>query len=165
MSSPTKQSTRPLNKKGRRAPGSLISFRDFKKCQSRSGDRWPRLQGAGGKSELRRAGWSLTATGGDPKESATENIPPRAYRGVRVKRRGKSSPLSGRPGRHGKPHPEQDQIGEREEWPARGSRVRSLEATGNCCPRLMITIFRRVTGGRNRTRLTIYSDTFKSPWP
>jgi len=31
---------------------------------------------AGGKSELRRAGWSLTATGGDPKESATENIPP-----------------------------------------------------------------------------------------
>jgi hypothetical protein len=30
----------------------------------------------GGKSELQRAGWSLTATGGDPKESATENIPP-----------------------------------------------------------------------------------------
>jgi len=46
---------------------------------------------AGGKSELRRAGWSLTATGGDPKESATENIPPRGYAfllsiGVRVKR-------------------------------------------------------------------------------
>ena len=32
----------------------------------------------GGKSELHRAGWSLTATGGDPKESATENIPPAA---------------------------------------------------------------------------------------
>jgi len=30
----------------------------------------------GGKSELHRAGWLLTATGGDPKESATENIPP-----------------------------------------------------------------------------------------
>jgi hypothetical protein len=30
----------------------------------------------GGKSELHRAGWSLTATGGNPKESATENIPP-----------------------------------------------------------------------------------------
>jgi len=30
---------------------------------------------SGGKSELHRAGWSLTATGGDPKESATENIP------------------------------------------------------------------------------------------
>ena len=28
-----------------------------------------------GKSELLRAGWSLTATGGDPKESATENRP------------------------------------------------------------------------------------------
>ena len=32
--------------------------------------------GPGGKSELRRAGWSLTATGGDPEESATEKIPP-----------------------------------------------------------------------------------------
>ncbi len=30
----------------------------------------------GGKSELHRARWSLTATGGDPKESATENKPP-----------------------------------------------------------------------------------------
>ncbi len=34
------------------------------------------LWAAGGKSELRRAGWSLTATGGDPRESATEKIPP-----------------------------------------------------------------------------------------
>jgi len=34
----------------------------------------------GGKSELRRAGWSLTATGGNPKESATENIPPLRFR-------------------------------------------------------------------------------------
>jgi hypothetical protein len=31
---------------------------------------------SGGKSELHRAGWSLTATGGNPKESATEKIPP-----------------------------------------------------------------------------------------
>jgi len=66
----------------------------------------------GGKSELLRAGWSLTATGGDSKESATENIPPGAS-GVRVKRRGKSSPLFRRRKRQGKPHPEQDQIGER----------------------------------------------------
>jgi len=29
-----------------------------------------------GKSELHRAGWSLMTTGGDSKESATENIPP-----------------------------------------------------------------------------------------
>jgi len=43
----------------------------------RSDDRGQILS-AGGKSELHRAGWSLTATGGDPKESATENIPPRA---------------------------------------------------------------------------------------
>jgi len=42
---------------------------------------------AGGKSELHRAGWSLTATGGDPKESATENIPPRHPRGKGEKAR------------------------------------------------------------------------------
>jgi len=34
----------------------------------------------GGKSELHRAGWSLTATGGDPKESATEKIPPLRFK-------------------------------------------------------------------------------------
>jgi hypothetical protein len=33
--------------------------------------------GRGGKSGLRRAGWSVTPTGGDPRESATENTPPR----------------------------------------------------------------------------------------
>jgi hypothetical protein len=35
------------------------------------------------------------------------------FRGVRVKRRGKSSPRPWRQGRQGKPHPEQDRIGER----------------------------------------------------
>jgi hypothetical protein len=35
---------------------------------------------SGGKSELHRAGWSLTATGGNPKESATENIPPLRFK-------------------------------------------------------------------------------------
>lgn len=53
------------------------------------------------------------ATGGDPRESATENIPPGRKTWVRVKWRGKSSPLSRRRERQGKPHPEQDQIGER----------------------------------------------------
>jgi hypothetical protein len=48
----------------------------------------PRL-GCRGKSGLHRAGWSLTATGGDPKESAAENKPPCAGASrfkVRVKR-------------------------------------------------------------------------------
>jgi len=45
------------------------------------------FRAAGGKSELHRAGWSLTATGGDPRESATENIPPRASRGKGEKAR------------------------------------------------------------------------------
>ena len=56
----------------------------------------PETMVSGGKSEHHRAGWSLTATGGDPRESATENIPLQelfwAF-GVRVKRRGKSSPV------------------------------------------------------------------------
>ncbi len=47
---------------------------------------------AGGKSELRRAGWFVTRTGGDPEESATENIPPGRKALVRLKWRGKSSP-------------------------------------------------------------------------
>ena len=31
---------------------------------------------SGGKSGLHRAEWSVTQTGGDSRESATENIPP-----------------------------------------------------------------------------------------
>jgi len=57
----------------------------------------PETNVSGGKSEHHRAGWSLTATGGDPRESATENIPPPtallSLLGVRVKWRGKSSPV------------------------------------------------------------------------
>jgi len=50
--------------------------------RERSGKRGARntaaasLRGCGGKSGLRRAGCWLTASGGDPKESATENRPP-----------------------------------------------------------------------------------------
>jgi len=36
------------------------------------------LTKAGGKSEQERARWWLTATGGDPRESATENTQPTA---------------------------------------------------------------------------------------
>ena len=35
-----------------------------------------RPMGGGGKSGHQRAGRSLTATGGDPRDRATENIPP-----------------------------------------------------------------------------------------
>jgi len=52
-------------------------------------------------------------------ESATENIPPGAGASpgsVRVKRCGKSAPRAEQSVRQGKPHAEQDQIGE-EEWP------------------------------------------------
>ena len=66
-----------------------------------------------GKSEHRRAGWFLTGTESNLRESATENIPPRASE-VRVKRCGKSAPRSWRQERHGKPHPVKDQIAEDE---------------------------------------------------
>ncbi len=68
-----------------------------------------------GKSELHGAGCWVTPRRGNPKESATENRPPAGETTVslraRVKRRGKSPPRSRRRERHGKPHPEQGQIG------------------------------------------------------
>src|SRR5262245_7487133 len=92
--------------------------------RSGPGERWPlQERAAGGKSELHRAGCWLTASRGDPQDSATENRPPPpATAGVRVKRCGKSAPRPGRPGRHGKPHLEQEPIGERLREEARTAR-------------------------------------------
>ena len=56
-------------------------------------------------------------------ESATENIPPGGLRPVRVKRCGKSAPRPEQSGRQGKPHAEQDQIGEEERPAPLDSRV------------------------------------------
>jgi len=57
----------------------------------------------------------LTAGGGDPRDSATENKPPaqgpRGTRRARAKRCGKSAPRPWQQGRQGKPHREQDRIG------------------------------------------------------
>ena len=57
----------------------------------------------------------LTAGGGDPRESATEKIPPaQASQGsprARAKWCGKSAPRPRQRGRQGKPHREQDRIG------------------------------------------------------
>jgi hypothetical protein len=54
----------------------------------------------------------LTAGGGDPRESATENKPPASARlRARVKRCGKSAPRFRQRRRQGKPHREQDRIG------------------------------------------------------
>ena len=62
---------------------------------SRPGGRaWPTARR--GRSGLRRAGWSVTPTRGDPRESATENRPPRDLcPGVRVKRWCKRPPAPG----------------------------------------------------------------------
>ena len=56
----------------------------------------------------------LTAGGGDPRESATENKPPAQEGNLprgRAKRCGKSAPRLWQQGRQGKPHREQDRIG------------------------------------------------------
>jgi hypothetical protein len=68
-----------------------------------------------GKSGLHRAGCQVTPGRREPTESATENIPPKPRghaRPVRVKRCGKSAPRRWQHRRQGKPHPEQDRIGE-----------------------------------------------------
>ena len=77
-----------------------------------------------GRSSLRRREESpgstevrcrVTPGGGDPRDSATESIPPSPARATawvaRVKRCGKSAPHRRQRRRHGKPHREQDQVG------------------------------------------------------
>ena len=79
----------------------------------------------GGKSGLHRAACRLTA-GGTRSKRVSRKVPQKKYRlelgfspgrRVRVKRCGKSAPRPEQFGRQGKPHAEQDQIGE-EERPA-----------------------------------------------
>ena len=80
--------------------------------------------GGGGKSGLHRAGCQVTPGRREPTESAAESRPP-FFGMVRVKGCGKSAPRRWQHRRHGKPHPEQGQIGERSRGP-RGSRVGCL---------------------------------------
>ena len=91
-------------------------------------------QGDRGKSGLHRAGCQVTPGRREPMESATENIPPmRRKARVRVKRCGKSAPRDWQQAWQGKPHPEQDQIGERWCGP-HCSRVGCLRCTVTCIP-------------------------------
>lgn len=60
--------------------------------------------------DSRWQGCRVTPGGGNPRESATEKRLPR-FAGVMVKRWGKSPPRDWQQDRHGKPHPEQCQIG------------------------------------------------------
>ncbi len=77
---------------------------------------------------------------------------------ARVKRRGKSSPRSGRPDRHGKPHPEEDRIG--------GSRCpRSDPRVGRWRPfaRTALEKWPSPLRGGTRTRLTGTKHSLASP--
>jgi hypothetical protein len=80
-------------------------------CQLRQSAGWPPLaaEESPGSMETR---CRITSGGGDPRESATENKPPRDSRlAARVKRCGKSAPRAWQHERHGKPHREQNRIG------------------------------------------------------
>jgi hypothetical protein len=65
----------------------------------------------------------ITSGGGDPRDSATENRPPR-HAAARVKRCGKSAPRCRQRQRHGKPHREQNRIGT-----ARGAILRIVRSS------------------------------------
>jgi len=75
-------------------------------------------------------------------------------RRVRVKRRGKSSPLPWRQERHGKPHPEQDQIGER----LRAARLMFSGSVARGCRQLLSQMndHHRVAGNRNAGQNSAY---------
>jgi hypothetical protein len=91
----------------------------------------------------------ITSGGREPRESATENEPPRsvAFAAARVKRCGKSAPRRRQRRRQGKPHREQDRIGTARGFGAQAQRPqadvwsrrpgRLLEAPGNRRPRGM----------------------------
>ena len=68
-------------------------------------------QGLEESPDSRWQGCRVTPGGGNPRESATEKRQPRTHSGVMVKRWGKSPPRDWQQDRHGKPHPEQCQIG------------------------------------------------------
>ncbi len=130
----------------------------FPGCRSGSGERWRWKLQRGRKVRAPQGRVLANGQSGDPKESATESRPPKAREGLaRVKRCGKSAPRRQRCRRHGKPHLEQEQIGELAGQPAPGgpsgapgyarSRPRATAALEECSP----------PSDGNRTRLTIRS--------
>ena len=86
--------------------------------------------------------WAARADGQCNREQTADGPPCGAQ--VRVKRCGKSAPRDRQRKRHGKPHPEQGQIGEHQAWPA-SFPGRLLEVRGDADPRGMIA--------HDRTRL------------
>jgi hypothetical protein len=86
--------------------------RSMSRVARRPDGRCPQAEESPGSTGIR---CRLTAGGGDPRDSATENKPPaQAPRGsprARAKRCGKSAPRPWQQGRQGKPHREQDRIG------------------------------------------------------
>jgi hypothetical protein len=114
----------------------------------------PRGEESPGSTETR---CRLTAGGGDPRESATENRPPTDFgQQARVKRWGKSPPRERQRKRHGKPHREQDQIGAARRATGKAgfraaARVGRARRSATSVPEEWPSIARK---GEDRTRLT-----------
>ena len=136
-----------------------------------TGDRWaPRSALSAGRMAARRVQnpgeespgstetrCRVTPGGGDPRESATENIPPSVLTAARVKWCGKSAPRRRQRTRHGKPHREQDQIGTARALQGPGGfraavRVGRARRPATCVPDEWPSPRRQP--GRDRTRLT-----------
>ncbi len=86
-------------------------------------------------------------------ESATENRPPLDFRGVRVKRWGKSPPRSWRHGRHGKPRLEQGQVSGESTHLDQDAAGRLLEGVSDRTPREMTVTVVHSTGQNPAYRL------------
>merc|ERR1712224_281363 len=96
---------------------------------------WPgnrRFRKKGEESPLHRAGCQITSGRREPTTSAAERRPPKhVYMPVRVKGAVRAHRTSGNRVWQGKLHPEQDQIGSLNVWPAWGS-GRLLESVSDC---------------------------------
>ena len=117
---------------------------------------WPLFPAMGGRKVRapRKVRCRLTAGGGDPRDSATENIPPTpgglvigSTWAARVKWCGKSAPRRQQWRRQGKPHREQDQVG------AAGTGPRPCRASFRAAARV----------GRARRSATDVPDEWPSP--
>ncbi len=99
----------------------------------------------------------ITSGGRKPRDSATENRPPRpslatcGEGAVRVKRCGKSAPRLRQRRRHGKPHREQDRIGTARSSPLRERKRSSGSMSGSGRPGRLL----KAPGNRRRRGMAV----------
>src|SRR5215831_15610944 len=116
-------------------------------------ERWAREESPGSMDIRCR----ITSGGRKPRDSATENRPPRPslatceQGAVRVKRCGKSAPRLRQRRRHGKPHREQDRIGTARGSPLRERKRFSGSMSGSSRPGRLL----KAPGNRRRRGMAV----------